>query len=187
VVESGWSDQPDSPVLAAIDDTLFAYNRIGSTGIDGDNQIWRSTDRRTWENLGQAPWPSNAEIRGGIAVHDGVGVLWTVDGEENAKSTILRSEDGVAWDSPSVPPPPDIEYGGTPFPLHPGWMSIRNDVWVSSDGDVWEKINIRGLPTIHPNGHWGEPSADSENTAFHGIYYSTEQGLVLGRISQIPS
>lgn len=120
------------------------------------NEVWVTTDLKTWQFLGKAPW--EARHGAGWLVHDQR--LWVVGGD--LIDDVWSSPDGVTWRLEALRAPFGKRY--TPntvskdgyIYLYAGqywepvdWCINRpdcrpvgyNDVWRSRDGRNWEQVN----------------------------------------------
>lgn len=122
------------------------------------NDVWSTTDGRTWARvLERAPWPARGMI-GGQAVFGGR--IWLLGGgtydtpatpSRRFYNDVWSTKDGVRWERhaehASWSPRQYHEvavFDGRLWVLE-GWnRSNRNDVWWSTDGETWNEL--KGTP-----------------------------------------
>jgi hypothetical protein len=116
------------------------------------NDLWSSTDGRSWTmECEAAPW-SARQLFANVVVHDGQ--LWVLGGgitsyhPFRAYSDVWRSPDGQSWTrvTEAAPWPARIwssavSYRGrlwlfSGFRSEPDWTNL-DDVWYSADGQTW--------------------------------------------------
>jgi hypothetical protein len=171
LLEYPWPDPDNRVHLVADDEGFVAARRVGDSDTPFRMEIWRSSDGRSWDNIGLAASPSSGD-ENSFAERDGVMIVsfgWTDDVNEYG---ILRSEDGINWAPPSAPPIPTgenlvDEWGnvhsnasGQVFALSSGWvwlswMDTDFALWTSLDGDVWEQVDTDDIPEPYWAQFWG--------------------------------
>jgi hypothetical protein len=152
------------------------------------NDVWRSTDGITWEQLTEAaPWPGRAGLSAAVLGDD----IYVFGGSQNDDSSIIgpggpariyyndvwRSSDGVTWEevTDAAPWEPRAgaavvvrgdeilllggEDGFTCEPLPDCEPPYFNDVWSTSDGATWELLTADAGWSARP-GHVCEMLGD---------------------------
>ena len=179
LVEPDWLgavDEPSPPglVLGAVDGNFLAYVLVGDFGEGGGDpgatQIWRSSDGRSWELIGPAPWSSSQESDVVFAERDGVAMIGIWDSGQDVYTT-LRSEDGINWAAPSRPLVATGESFSSNahevYPIESGWVKGGDGtdpdlpLWVSLDGDIWEEVELPDLPIPTGGGDGDVPTGNS--------------------------
>jgi hypothetical protein len=139
---------------------------IGGTGRVLFNDVWRSRDGVSWEQvIDEAPWAARA----GAALVEKDGYLYLLGGEDGFLcefdmgalqcpyfNDVWRSNDGAEWELVTAAadwsPRPGHQcqvlqdsivcFGGFGFPVgNPSVPAHPADVWTSRDGQVWDQIS----------------------------------------------
>jgi hypothetical protein len=152
------------------------------------NDVWRSTDGVTWEQLtADAPWEGRAGLSAAVLGDD----IYVFGGSKNDDTAIIgpsgpqreyfndvwRSSDGVEWEQVTEEAPWEPragaatvvqgdrlfllggEYGFTCDPLPDCTPPYFNDVWSTTDGATWELVTDAAGWSPRP-GHACEPMGD---------------------------
>jgi hypothetical protein len=195
LVEYPWTDQDNGVHFVAHDEGFVAARRVGDGDTPFRMEIWRSSDGRSWEHIGLAA-SSRSGDENRFAERAGVLVVsfgWTDDVSEYG---ILRSEDGVNWAPPSIPPIPTGENlvdgwgnilfnaSGQVFALSSGWVWLSGPetdfaVWASLDGDVWEQVDTDDIPEPYwaqLKGQFGDGGGRT-GTAGEAVFIYEERGI----------
>jgi hypothetical protein len=181
--------------LIGFDNAFFAYMRDERGSVAAETHIWRSTDGRAWESFGPGDFPAAASMSDPIAEREGVLIAEYWDGDQ--VYVTRRSEDGISWRSPLVPPDATAEtwfdsfgnHHGNPngrvYPIASGWVWISGHetdhaIWVSVDGDTWRQIEPSKLPA--PTGPPENRESASGWAADDRIVYWFSNTLVIGEV-----
>jgi hypothetical protein len=130
------------------------------TVSDFFNDVWRSTDGISWEEMtSAAPW----EARAGLSAASFKGKLWVLAGSQNDDASIggldrkffndvWYSNDGSEWHAATTNAPWEARAGGVAL-VKGGWLYLLggekgfvnpadyfNDVWRTKDGEHWELV-----------------------------------------------
>jgi hypothetical protein len=108
------------------------------------NDVWRSEDGRRWERVAaSAPWPARAGAHL-VVFRD---TLWLIGGEP-ADQRLWLTTDGRQWipraasSLPLANPQGVLVFRDALWILgHGAWASATNDVWTSTDGARWSRVN----------------------------------------------
>jgi hypothetical protein len=159
LVHPDWADgaEPGTISFATTPDGLFVYVGAGLSAV-GPPQIWRTTDGRTWEQLGAAigwPEPPAAWVQGAAIYGAPDGGLIAVFSGGRGELEFLTSDDGVNWQPATQPPALRPVGGGSGYDssinatergfvlLALPWSEDGQfvEVWTSADGDVWSPVD----------------------------------------------
>jgi hypothetical protein len=148
------------------------------------NEVWVTSDLKTWKLLGNAPW--QARHGSGWVVHDNR--LWVIGGDLIADA--WSSADGVVWRLEALQAPfgkrytPNVVSHDGSLYLYGGqywepvdWCISRpdcrpvglNDVWKSTDGRNWVQVN--------PNAPWSGRGLIHGGMVWNGEMYLLGGGL----------
>jgi hypothetical protein len=118
--------------------------------------------------------------------------------DDVSRYVIWRSEDGITWAPPSVPPEPtweDFDDGfgntlhnatGDAYGVPAGWAWLSGGetdfaLWTSSDGDVWEQVDANGLPAPF----WAQLFEPEVNFGGGGSQWISGNSLFIREDSQV--
>ena len=209
VVEPDWFDPLSPQRLEGLtleevivrDEAFLAYVHGESSDSEPVIEVWRSTDGRSWDVAGLIDLPpvglldegdpANPLGWNGILESDGVLIadFWNHD----QVYALRRSDDGINWESPQVPPIPvgNPIFGnpnGSVHPVDAGWVWMSGDatdhaLWVSDDGDTWHQIELSVLASPLDagveTGNMFRPLAWASDNR---IVYRASNTLVIGEI-----
>jgi hypothetical protein len=130
------------------------------------NDVWCTTDGKTWERvLEHAPWSQRGMVGGAAVFH---GRMWILGGgtydtpttpQRRFFNDVWSSADGIHWERATEAAPwhprqyHDVAVWDDRMWVMEGWnQRNRNDVWCSTDGVRWEEV---------PNTPWAPRHAAS--------------------------
>ena len=167
--------------LVSFDGALFV---IGGWDGKRKNDVWKSTDGRTWTKLCDAPFCARMEF--GAAAFSGR--IWVVGGNTSLGhlSDVWSSADGISWRLETNAPGFSGRRGHE-LVAHGGRLRVIGgvvdndtyfgDIWSSADGVTWEKD--AGNEGFVPSGYMGAASHNgrlfiasglTKNTYLSGIW-----------------
>jgi len=145
-----------SPALFGVSDFIYAYikneqsDRSG-TIVGGDISVWRTTDGRSWTDLGPLNLPDRPVIQAepDDLTFAGAGDTLTITFRDISSSggayfTAWETTDGVNW----TPLPSGRPEGTNPVHVESGWFSTAGDkggylggqAWWMNVGDTWVSL-----------------------------------------------
>jgi hypothetical protein len=142
---------PTFPKFVTTDTEVYAYYDSGSS---------RSSDGRSWQPLDSTQTPTLHGFYpgpGGTLVAAAIEPLRLADGEGfqslqdlQLPPVLLRSEDGIHWAPPSQPPTINVDelWFSHLAVTEAGFVLVlpateqQLEVWTSTDGDIWEPVDV---------------------------------------------
>ena len=162
---SAWMELPKAPFKARAYHAMFHHlgcllvmggQTVSFIGNPFYNDVWRSCDgAKTWESLGNAPWPTRAGIAfetfGGRMIIAGGCYGSSIGKGRKFLNDVWASSDGIKWDQLTANAEWSarsgarlVEFGGKLF-LLAGEVGFTpdtqlGDIWSSTDGAAWTLV-----------------------------------------------
>jgi hypothetical protein len=178
---------------ATIDGALLTWVRSDEDQRPAPTHVWRTTDGRSWESLGEtAGWPDAPS--GSVQPGPGGGLVATF-WHEQGQLTVLTSDNGLDW-RPASEPPTVRSLAEDPgsWPTPSSWVHATGsglllavvtdpgppfpstfELWASADGDVWKPVDVGDLVSAHqpvpPEGATGWSGGGGRSTSKNMIEF----------------